>query len=144
MSMPDCPLAAALAALLRNSRMELTGRWLERIADRVALEPQRIFPTDDLLDHMPLLITGIANFIEQPEDLILADAGVVFRARELGALRHRQGFGEYEILKEFELLGSILFAFLIRAADHIDMPCTPARVWAANALTVRSPRVPGR
>jgi signal transduction histidine kinase len=130
MSSPDCPLATALAGLLRDSRMELTGRWLERIGDRVALEPQRIFPTDDLLDHMPLLIIGIANFIEQPEELILADSGVVFRARELGALRHGQGFSEYEILKEFELLGSILFAFLIRAADEIDMPCSRAEMLA--------------
>ena len=130
MSVPDCPLAAALAALLRDSRMELTGRWLERIANRVALDPKRIFPTDDLLDHMPLLITGIANFIEQPEDLVLADAGVVFRARELGALRHAQGFGEYEILKEFELLGSILFAFLIRTVDDVDMPCSRGEILA--------------
>jgi signal transduction histidine kinase len=128
MSVPDCPLAAVFAALLRDSRMELTGRWLERIAGRVALEAQRIFPTEGLLDHMPLLIDGIANFIEQPEELILADAGVVSHARELGALRHEQGFSEQEILKEFELLGSILFAFLIRAADEIDMPCSRAEI----------------
>jgi signal transduction histidine kinase len=137
-SAPDCPLAAALAARLRDSRMELTARWLERIADRVALDPQRIFPTDDLLDHMPLLVVGIANFIEQPEDVILADSGVVFRARELGALRHGQGFSEYEILKEFELLGSILFAFLTRATDEIDMPCSRAEIFSCAQRLFRA------
>jgi signal transduction histidine kinase len=38
---------------------------------------------------------------------------------ELGALRHSQGFDAYEILKELEILGGILFAFVERmAADQ--------------------------
>ena len=96
-----CQLAAPLAARLREARAEVTGRWLERIAERATLDPNAVFPTDDLLDHMPLLIAGIADYIEKPGDTLSADAAVVERARELGALRHAQGFSEYEILKEY-------------------------------------------
>jgi signal transduction histidine kinase len=38
---------------------------------------------------------------------------------ELGALRHAQGFDAYEILKEYEMLGEILFAFLTGTAESI-------------------------
>jgi signal transduction histidine kinase len=115
---PD--LATVLAARLRESRAHITGRWLERIAARVTVSVENIFPTDDLLDHMPLLVAGIADYLEDPTDVIPADAVVVHHARELGALRHMQGFNEYEILKEFEILGGVLFSFAMETAAEID------------------------
>ncbi|MGI8546356.1 MAG: ATP-binding protein [Gemmatimonadaceae bacterium] len=118
-----CPLAGILAASLRDARNELTARWLERIAARVTLEPNRVFPTDDLLDHVPLLIDGIASYLEDPASIIAADMRVIDKARELGALRHAQGFSQFEILKEFEILGSILLTFIGRVAEQSDMPC---------------------
>ena len=118
-----CPLASALAERLRTSSSELTARWLERIAARVSLDPNRVFPTDELLDHVPLLVAGIADYLEDPSSEIGADAPVVAKAMELGDLRHAQGFGVHEIQKEYELLGGILFAFLARTVDEIDRPC---------------------
>jgi signal transduction histidine kinase len=38
---------------------------------------------------------------------------------ELGALRHAQGFDAYELLKEYEMLGEIIFAFLAECAEHM-------------------------
>jgi signal transduction histidine kinase len=119
----DCPLAVALGERLRDSRQELATRWLERIADRVAIEPNKIFPTDELLDHVPMLIEGIANYLQDPGSEVGADTPVVAKAMELGALRHAQGFDVYQILKEYEILGGILFAFLAKAADEIPEPC---------------------
>jgi signal transduction histidine kinase len=120
----SCPLAATLAGRLRDARAELTARWLERIASRVALDPNRVFPTDDLLDHVPLLIGGIADYLEDPAEEIAADMPVVAKAMELGELRHAQGFDVYEILKEYELLGGVLFSHLTQIVDEIDEPCT--------------------
>lgn len=119
----DCPLAGVLAARLRDARQELATRWLERIADRVAIEPNKIFPTDELLDHVPLLIDGIANYLQDPGSEVGADTPVVAKAMELGALRHAQGFDVYQILKEYEILGGILFAFLAKEADEIPEEC---------------------
>ncbi|MDF1503947.1 HAMP domain-containing sensor histidine kinase [Roseisolibacter sp. H3M3-2] len=118
-----CPLAHVLAARLRDAREELTRRWLERIAQRANLPPNEVFPTEDLLDHVPLLFDGIADFMENPAREVAGDAPVVGKAMELGALRHEQGFGEYELLKEYEIFGGILFAFLVRTAAEIDEPC---------------------
>ena len=119
----ECPLADVLAARLRDSRRELSARWLERIAARVSLDANQIFPSNELLDHVPLLIQGVADYLENPVNEVTADMPVVAKAMELGALRHAQGFDVYQILKEYEILGGILFAYLAEAADQIPEPC---------------------
>jgi signal transduction histidine kinase len=120
----DCPLATTLANRLRGSRDDLTHRWLDRISTRVRLHPNRVFPTDELLDHVPLLIDGVADYLENPARAVTSDVPVIAKAMELGELRYAQGFDEHELLKEYELFGSILYAFLSRTADDIDIPCT--------------------
>jgi signal transduction histidine kinase len=120
----DCPLAVTVAERLRDQRDGLTSRWLVRIADRVALTPNRIFPSDDLIDHVPLLLVGIADYIEDPAKPVLAETPVISKAMELGALRHAQGFDEHQLLKEYEILGGILFQFLASEVDRIDTDCT--------------------
>jgi len=120
----DCPLAAALASRLRAARDELTRRWLERIAARVSIGLDRVFPGEELLDHIPLLIDGIADYVENPAEEVAADAPVVAKAMELGELRYVQGFDAYQLFKEYELLNSVLFSFLARAVDEIDEPCS--------------------
>jgi signal transduction histidine kinase len=126
----NCTLARVLAEKMRESRDDLTRRWLDRISARVTLDPNRVFPTDALLDHVPLLIQGIAEYIENPSKAILSDIPVVAKAMELGELRFSQGFDEYELLKEYEIFGGILFSFLSRTADGIEEPCTRGELLA--------------
>jgi signal transduction histidine kinase len=130
-----CPLAGGLALRLRAEKEALTRRWLDRISDRVAIDPNRIFPTSELLDHVPMLIVGIADYLEDPSQPVSADMPVIAKAMELGALRHAQGFDEYELLKEYEIFGGILFSFLSQAVDGIEEPCTrPELVLCAQRL----------
>ena len=124
----DCPLAVTLAAALREQRDTLTSRWLLRIADRVNLTPNRIFPSDDLIDHVPLLLLGIADYVEDPGRPVLADTPVIAKAMELGALRHTQGFDEHQLLKEYEILGGILFQFVADTVTEIGTECTPSEL----------------
>jgi signal transduction histidine kinase len=126
----DCPLAATLALRLRGARDELTRRWLDRISGRVELPPNRVFPTEQLLDHVPILIDGIADYLEDPANVVAADVPVIAKAMELGELRFSQGFDEHELLKEYELLGGVLFGFLSRTADEIEAPCTKGQLLA--------------
>lgn len=105
-------LAARLAARLRAARSELVSRWLDRIIARVTIEPERVFPTDELLDHVPLLIDGIADYLEHGETAAEGAVPLDAKAMELGALRHSQGFDAYEILKEHELLAGVLYTFM--------------------------------
>jgi signal transduction histidine kinase len=133
-----CPLAATLAARMRDQRETLVERWLERIAQRVALAPNDIFPTDELLDHVPLLIDGIARYLEDPADEITADTPVIGKAIELGELRHAQGFDAHQILREYEILGGVLFDFLVRTADDVEEPCSRGELLVCGHRVFRS------
>jgi signal transduction histidine kinase len=113
-------LAATLSDRLRSAKQELVTQWLGRISARVSISTKRVFPTHELLNHVPLLIEGIAGYLKRPERNIDSKAPVVAKAMELGALRHAQGFDAYELLKEYEMLGEIIFAFLVECAE--DMP----------------------
>ncbi len=119
-------------------REDLTRRWLERIAARVNIDPNHIFPTETLLNHVPLLIDGIADYLADPALEISADVPVIAKAIELGELRFSQGFGAHEILKEFEILGGVLFAFLVRTVDTIDEPCTRGELLACAQRLFRA------
>lgn len=117
-------LSAALAARLRASKEQLVQRWLDRIMARVSIAPSRIFPSEELLDHVPILIDGIAGYLEQGDTGDDVDIPFAAKARELGALRHAQGFDAYEVMKEHELLNGIIFNFLASTADDIEVPAT--------------------
>lgn len=112
-------LAAILSDRLRSAKQELVTQWLDRISARVAISAKRVFPTHELLNHVPLLVEGIAGYLRRPEREIDSKAPVVAKAMELGALRHAQGFDVYEILKEYEMLGQIIFDFLADCADEL-------------------------
>ncbi len=131
-AIPTCTVGSALAERLRDAREDITHRWLERIATRVALPLNAIFPTEDLLDHVPLLIDGIANYLESSDSNIDAKVPVVAKARELGAMRHGQGFDAYQILKEHHLLGAIIFAFMEDSIDSLDVACTARELIACT------------
>ena len=90
-------IGAYIAGRLLDRRDELVRRWLDRIAARVSLLPNRVFPSEELLDHVPLMIEGIAHFIESPDGHIDSKVPVMAKAMELGALRHAQNFDAYEI-----------------------------------------------
>lgn len=126
----NCRLAGALADRIRGGREELTRRWLERIAARVEIDPNRVFPTNELLDHVPILMDKIADYLQNPSDEITADAPVTGKAIELGELRWMQGFDAHEILKEYEILGGVLFAFLVRTVDEVDEECPRSELLA--------------
>ena len=123
-------IASVVAERLRQARDELVHRWLDRIAARVALTPNRVFPTEELLNHVPLLIDGIAAYVERPDKGLDADAPVVAKAMELGALRHSQGFDAYEILKEHEIFGAIVVSFLGEIIDDVGTGVPPAELLA--------------
>lgn len=125
----DGTAAAPLARALRDSRASLTYRWLERIEERVSLEAGEVFPTEGLLNHVPLLIDAIAQFVEDPAEEGTAADEVIAKASELGEMRHRQGFSAYHVLREFEILGGILLTFF-----RSEIGTLPERLGAGEAL----------
>jgi signal transduction histidine kinase len=118
------PLTTRMAARLRAARSEIVGRWLDRIIARVTIEPGRVFPTDELLDHVPILVDGIADFVESGGGLVERSVPLDAKAMELAALRHAQGFDAYEILKEHELLAGVVYAFMREVLPDLE-PAPP-------------------
>jgi signal transduction histidine kinase len=116
-SAEPCRLASHLAGELRQARSSVVKRWLERIVARVAVDAGQVFPTEELLDHVPLLVDGIADYLEADGQDLDGHGPMEAKAMELGALRHAQGFDAYQILKEHEILSGILFSFLREALD---------------------------
>jgi signal transduction histidine kinase len=137
----ECRLAAAFAREIRESSLELTQRWLQRIAARVAIDPARIFPTDELLNHIPVLVAGIAEFVENPAEEITEEIPVIAKAVEMGKLRHAQGFSAEQILREYELLGGVLFAFLVRVVDEIGEETPPGELLSCAHRVFRAVEV---
>ena len=123
----ECAFAAVLASALRDGSQLLAKRWYERIAERVDIDVGELFPSDALRVDIPVLIAGIADYIESPVKEIAADSLVIAKAMALGALRFRQGFDVYEIMKEYELLGSILFSHVARVRDD-SVRCDEGRL----------------
>lgn len=121
----ECRIAAPLASRLRDSRASLSLRWLERIVARVNVAADEVFPTQDLLDHVPLLVEAMADYLENPIEQGPAAERVIAKAAELGQMRYEQGFSPYQILKEFELLGGIVLSYLARVADETLLDCPP-------------------
>jgi signal transduction histidine kinase len=122
--MQDPTRTRSLADALLSGQEEITRRWLERISARVSLDRQFIFPSADLIDHVPLLIRGIAAHVADEED-ILVDAPVSAKSRELGRMRFSQGFSAHQILWEYELLGAMILQYLEEldpALPKADLP----------------------
>lgn len=102
-----------IAERLRATSQGLAARWLERLNDILTIDRERIFPSKDLLDHVPQLIEEIASYIEAPEvEELAANPSVVAKARELGLLRYAQQASVHQLLREYHLLGDILETFV--------------------------------
>ena len=121
----ECRIAVPLAMRLRHSRASLSLRWLERISARVSVGENEVFPTQELLDNVPLLVEAIADYLESPTEEGPTADRVIAKAAELGQMRFEQGFSPYQILKEFEVLGGIILSYLSRVADETNMDCPP-------------------
>ncbi len=104
---------------MRASSTQVVSRWLDRIVARVKLDAENVFPSEELLDHMPILVDGIADYLDGTTTNADHDSAVSAKAMELGELRHQQGFDAYEILKEHELLAGVVYTFLREQLDAI-------------------------
>ena len=114
--------------------MPLARRWLERLDALLAVDRYEIFPTEELLDHVPQLIGEIARYLVTPDvEEFAANTSVVARARELGMLRHAQHASVHQLLREYRLLGAILQTFVREETQRLDFTPPPDDVLAVAA-----------
>jgi signal transduction histidine kinase len=105
--------ADSLADRLQAEHAALAARWFERLRELLPVDSTEVFPTTSLLDHIPALIMDIGAYLRAPAaEAIAANTQVVEKARELGTLRHRQQASLHQLLREYQLLGGVLIAFV--------------------------------
>jgi signal transduction histidine kinase len=114
--------AAILSQRLFAERLTLAELWLARLKELLTVEPNEVFPSDQLLDHIPVLIAAIASYLRAPADEeIAANAVVIDKARELGALRHAQRASVHQLLREYEILGEMLETFVADETTRLGL-----------------------
>ena len=117
--------ASVIAARIASERLTLAARWLERLREMLTVAANDVFPSDQLLDHIPSLVQEISGYLAAPKaEEIAANAAVMEKARELGQLRHKQRATAHQLLHEYEILGEILETFLIDETQMLGLQPT--------------------
>lgn len=107
-----------LAARLEAEHRRLAFLWLERLDALLRVERTEVFPTHQLLDHIPALVLEIAAHLRTPaREPIAANTAVMAKAAELGLLRFDQRASVHQLLREYQIFAEILEEF---CADEID------------------------
>jgi len=103
-------------------RETLAARWLQRLREVLTVAANDVFPSEQLLDHVPALVQEIAVYLTAPaNNEIAANTAVMSKARELGLLRHSQQASVHQLLHEYEILGDILETFLVEETDRLGL-----------------------
>ena len=111
-----------IATRLRAEHVALSARWLERLRALLPVAATEIFPSENLLDHIPSLIQEIAAYVQAPgEQAVAANTAVIAKAKELGELRHAQRASIHQLLAEYRLLGAILSSFVMEEFDRLEV-----------------------
>lgn len=106
---------------MAEAHQALAARWLERLNDLLPVAENEVFPTDNLLDHIPTLIVEIADCLRDPsQGEFAANTLMISKARELGELRYQQRASVHQLLREYRILGGILATFVQEEADRIS------------------------
>jgi signal transduction histidine kinase len=109
-----------IAERMRVEHRTLAARWFERLLDLIPVDARDVFPTENLLDHIPALILEISTYLREPEETaIAANTAILDKARELGALRHSQRASLHQVLREYQLLGGVLVSFVLEEMERL-------------------------
>ncbi len=104
---------------LAEQAESLCREWLDRLLALLPEEAHEIFPTETLLDHVPLVIRGLARDVSEPiTEGVAISSAITEKARELGDLRFSQRASVHQILREYAILAELLSKFLVDSLEE--------------------------
>ncbi len=119
--------ADSIGERVRAEHTTIAARWFERLVLLLPVDATEVFPSSSLLDHIPSLVVDIADYLQAPEEeAIAANTVVLEKARELGTLRHQQRASLHQLLREYQLLGTVLVDFVRDETTRLGLAPTPA------------------
>jgi len=114
--------ASTISQRVEAERQALAGDWLRRLSELLTVDANDVFPSEQLLDHIPSLIREVAAYLRAPADEeIAANTVVIEKARELGHLRHDQRASVHQLLREYEILADILESFVVQETERLGL-----------------------
>ncbi|MDQ3170586.1 MAG: hypothetical protein M3Q55_10660, partial [Acidobacteriota bacterium] len=133
--------AGIVSARMSAEAIGLSAQWFNRLKELLPVASNEVFPSEEILDHIPQLIDDIGRYLQAPEDEeIAANAAVIDKARELGVLRHSQQASVHQLLREYEILGEILEAFVGLEASRLPMQPTAIECFEVLRRVTRATR----
>lgn len=112
--MPTVEFESYIALRIEEQHLALATRWFERLVTLLPVGARDIFPTHSLLDHIPMVIAEIGECVRRPDEIAAAaNTSLTDKARELGNLRHSQRASLHQVLREYQILGDVLVAFVL-------------------------------
>jgi signal transduction histidine kinase len=133
--------AGIVSRRMSAERIALSTLWLDRLTQLLEVSANEVFPSNQLLDHIPTLIGDISVYLNAPEgEEIAANAAVIAKARELGSLRHQQRASVHQVLREYEILAEILEAFVADETLSLRLEPTSAECFELQKRLGRSTR----
>ncbi len=107
------------ASRLVSDRNLITADWVDTLSAQLSVDPRRVLPHHDLLDHIPVVLARAADFLLVPDpEKLRAEQVVTDEMRDIARLRRGQGFGVQEIIREFDELARLLDAAALRWLDE--------------------------
>jgi signal transduction histidine kinase len=133
--------AGIVSHRVEAERHALAGDWLRRLHELLTVAENEVFPSEQLLDHIPMLIREIAVYLRAPADEeIAANTVVIEKARELGRLRHDQRASVHQLLREYEILAEILEAFVVAETKRLGLQPSAGECFELLRRLTRSSR----
>jgi len=120
-------LGPRIAERIRAADREIASRWLERLKTLLPVDAIDIFPTDQILDHIPALIRELADYVaSEHAEAASANTTMLSKAYELGELRFAQKASVHQLLREYRILGAVLGQFVDEVCQSLPEATAPA------------------
>lgn len=128
-----------LASRLHRESRRIGYQWLERLDAFLSVERPNVFPTRQLLDHIPELIEEIALYVGQGSDEdIAANSAVMRKAAELGQLRYVQRASVDQLFREHRILAALLADFVEGEVAASPVPVDPIAAMRAQSRVLQA------
>lgn len=102
-----------IARKIQQENKKITACWLKALQDTLKIEASDVFPSEELLDCVSVLLDGIACVVGNEKKIKKFEEGeeIHNKAKELGKLRQSQGFGIEQVIHEYVMLKDVLWDF---------------------------------
>lgn len=102
----DLPLFEHVASHIEGRAEDIVDSWLVELQRRLRVRDIRLLPTEELRDHLPVVVRSIAAALRLPRSNPTDE--VIPEIRLVTELRREQSYPVVEVLREFQILSEII------------------------------------